>query len=68
MSNKFEQIASFSRNDDEFIEFVLNNLNILQKENPDKGVNYILFLFRRKYENALKIQINKACSSLRLTM
>lgn len=48
------------RNDVEFCKFVEVEWNKLVKENPGKSVDFIVFLFRRKFKNEISVKISQA--------
>ncbi len=48
------------RNDREWCKFVETEWNKLVQENPGKGKDFILFLFRKKFKSEISVKISQS--------
>lgn len=54
------QTVQCLRNDRDWCKFIEINWNQLVNENPGKGKDFILFLFKKKFKNEISVKISQA--------
>lgn len=52
--------VEYLRRDVQWLKWIEVEWNKLVRENPGKGVDFILFLFRKKFKNEISVKISEA--------